>query len=140
MKTCRLCDIAKPHSEFYRNARRRDGFQSECKECKSAYARRHYQDNRDTYIASAQRNRLPVYEKHGLTLEQYTELKERHGGLCPICLDREATVIDHDHACCSGSHSCGGCVRDLLCGPCNSAIGFFREDSAAITRAAAHVS
>jgi hypothetical protein len=38
-------------------------------------------------------------------------------------------VVDHDHRCCpSGAHSCGNCVRGLLCHHCNSAAGMLRDD------------
>lgn len=38
-------------------------------------------------------------------------------------------VVDHDHACCPGdSHSCGRCVRGLICRACNAAAGQVRDD------------
>lgn len=37
-------------------------------------------------------------------------------------------AVDHDHKCCSGSYSCGACVRGLLCVPCNSAIGMLGDN------------
>ena len=39
-----------------------------------------------------------------------------------------ALVVDHDHGCCpSDAHSCGKCVRGLLCHYCNWAAGHLRD-------------
>ncbi|TDC35689.1 hypothetical protein E1211_15265 [Micromonospora sp. 15K316] len=38
-------------------------------------------------------------------------------------------VVDHDHDCCPAStHSCGQCVRGLICHSCNIAAGLVRDD------------
>lgn len=38
-------------------------------------------------------------------------------------------VVDHDHACCPAeSHSCGKCIRGLICWQCNLAAGSVRDD------------
>lgn len=70
---------------------------------------------------------------------------DKQGGVCAIC-GREETAhhslllkIDHDRTCCSGSRSCGRCVRGLLCSNCNRAIGLFGDDAAAIRAAAAYL-
>lgn len=65
--------------------------------------------------------------RYHLTPQQYEELVGRHQGLCPICMTRKANVIDHDHSCCSGQHTCGGCVRGVLCKQCNAAMGVLTE-------------
>lgn len=52
---------------------------------------------------------------------------------CDACGDEASTrdfCIDHDHACCPGTNTCGECVRGVLCGPCNTALGFARDDKA----------
>lgn len=41
---------------------------------------------------------------------------------------RSVLVVDHDHDCCPGAHSCGQCVRGLLCDCCNTAAGMVRND------------
>lgn len=48
-------------------------------------------------------------------------------------------VIDHDHACCPGAVSCGGCIRGLLCRAHNSAIGLFRDDRSHLRAAAEYL-
>lgn len=52
---------------------------------------------------------------YGLTQEQYEELMGRHDGKCPICGSSLDLVIDHCHQ--------TGCVRDLICRSCNTAVG-----------------
>ena len=45
---------------------------------------------------------------------------------------RSLLVIDHDHDCCPGAHSCGNCVRGLICHGCNIALGMARNDVATL--------
>ena len=74
------------------------------------------------------------YRRHGIDEATYLDLLERQGGRCAICRsDTPGTFghswhIDHDHRCCSGSYSCGKCVRGLLCAQCNVGVGYFRDD------------
>jgi hypothetical protein len=70
-----------------------------------------------------------VHTKHQMSAEQYDELLRSQDGRCAICRDELTTVhIDHDHRCCPGKHSCGECVRGLLCPRCNLGLGFFRDN------------
>jgi hypothetical protein len=61
----------------------------------------------------------------------------RGNAVCAICKTTEPGGryrnwhIDHDHA--------TGAVRDVLCQPCNSAIGLFRDDPALLERAALYL-
>ena len=63
---------------------------------------------------------------YGLSPREHTALLVFQGHRCAIC--RRATgatkalATDHDHACCPGRVSCGGCVRGKLCGPCNEIV------------------
>lgn len=62
---------------------------------------------------------------YGMTGEEYDLFKQ---GACEVCGTDENLCIDHDHSCCPGKTSCGGCVRGVLCSNCNTAEGFLRSD------------
>lgn len=47
---------------------------------------------------------------------------------CEVCGSTRRLNIDHDHACCDRPGSCGKCVRGVLCGNCNTALGHARDD------------
>jgi hypothetical protein len=76
--------------------------------------------------------------RYGLTEDEYRKLYEHQGRRCAIC--RRATgatkrlAVDHDHSCCPGPTSCGGCVRGLVCGPCNSVLAHVRDDTETLQR------
>ena len=40
MKTCRICKVAKPIMEFYKQAKNKDGLKTECKTC-------HYKNHKE---------------------------------------------------------------------------------------------
>lgn len=59
---------------------------------------------------------------------------------CGICGATENLHIDHDHACCPGAKSCGGCVRGALCGGCNLGLGAFRDNPTRLALAIQYLS
>lgn len=65
------------------------------------------------------------------------------GGVCAVCggvnENGRALAVDHDHACCPDSKSCGSCVRALLCIGCNTAIGSMQDDPERLLKAAAYL-
>ncbi len=118
-KECPTCETWKPIGEFGRYAKTADGLASRCKVCQATNHRR---------------------VTYSMTAERYEQMLADQGGLCALCKDppgKRALSIDHDHRCCPGrSRSCGKCIRALLCGKCNVAIGLMR-DNAELLRAAA---
>ena len=76
-----------------------------------------------------------------LTPEQYEKIKAIQGGVCALCKkpSDKNLCVDHDHACCPGTKSCGKCRRMLLCHRCNTALGLFMDDEDLLLRAAAYV-
>jgi len=87
-----------------------------------------YHANKDRHKGNA------LKRKYGMTLDDYEKMLQDQNGSCAICLvkvedtKKKYLCVDHNHL--------TGEVRSLLCDPCNSAIGFFKEDQEVILRAA----
>ncbi len=56
-------------------------------------------------------------------------------GCCEVCGATENLVADHDHACCA-KYGCKKCLRGVLCGACNVAIGFMADEPKRLRAAA----
>lgn len=73
-----------------------------------------------------------VQKNFSLAPGEYERLYRFQGGRCAICRRgkgiRKRLAVDHDHACCPGPTSCGGCIRGLLCGRCNSMLAHARDE------------
>lgn len=123
MKECRRCLNTKSVSEFAKNPRNRDGLHSYCTDCRRAYARRRYHENKDTVSPEQNRANARKY-RYGITQEQYEDMLDAQGNACAVCKDvfgdKTKPNIDHDHNCCPGKVTCGFCVRGILCGACVS--------------------
>lgn len=121
-RVCSGCREPKPDADFYASANVADGMSAQCKTC--------------TRFGN-------VKSKYGITADQYMALWNAQGGVCAICKRECPTgrelAVDHDHACCSGTKSCGFCVVALLCGPCNTGIGQLGDDPERIRAAADYV-
>lgn len=125
MKTCSKCDKEKVISEFAKNPSSKSGLSNKCRECFNAQVRARYTKD--------DRRRHHLRYKFGLSLEQYEQMIEDCDARCPACKRQSTDLhIDHDHRCCSGKSSCGKCIRGLLCGPCNRALGLLQENEEAI--------
>jgi hypothetical protein len=68
-----------------------------------------------------------VKTNYKLTAEQHYDLLRKQNFVCLITglpVDIFSS-IDHDHSCCPGRKSCGKCIRGILYGRVNSALGAF---------------
>lgn len=88
--------------------------------------------------------RHEIKSRYGLSEAAYLAMLAAQEGVCAICGEppREGENrlgVDHDHACCPGQRTCGGCVRGLLCNRCNTGLGWFREAPPLFERAAAYL-
>lgn len=122
MKTCTKCGIEKPETDFYFKGGRSGQRVSRCKPCttddRRSYNREYYLNTR---VESENRRNMRLY---GITTEQRDAMFEAQGRACAICKTTTGTwAVDHDHACCPGSKTCGKCIRGILCHNCNRALG-----------------
>jgi 5-methylcytosine-specific restriction endonuclease McrA len=78
MKQCTKCGIAKLLSDFYKDARRKDGVRSSCKLCSAEIERRYKKENRARYRIYERRysekNREVILER---AREKYKNIAER---------------------------------------------------------------
>lgn len=117
---CNKCGDEKSIHEFCVNRSRPSGHSGPCKAChnkknagynieyrKTGYFRRHH-----------------LHKAFKLTEDQYLAKQEKQNNLCAICFRPQVggknLAVDHNHK--------TEQVRDLLCNPCNSAIGLLDED------------
>lgn len=156
MKTCTKCKTEKHYTEYRKDKRYADGYTTWCKACYLESSNKWRDSNRDRVREldrNRHANRTPEqiakdqeYERkrslarHGLTVEEYNRILESQGNCCAICKSPEPNGkglwhIDHDHECCDSVHSCGNCIRGLLCHSCNVAVGLFNDDVSLIEKA-----
>lgn len=162
IKMCSQCRFTLPADRFHVDKKRPDGRFPYCKQCrlertgKTNPERDRYQNEYDFLtVVKAHRNATEVrrdyYLKrhYGITTADYERILKDQGGGCAIChvapeesthgSSRKYLHVDHDHSCCSATVSCGRCVRGLLCGRCNNAIGHFNDDRPLIRSALAYL-
>jgi len=126
---CKRCGAEKPGAQM------RPDYRYICLACFSDlgndWQRRHPQRS-----AGHKRN-CHLIKKFGITLQEESQIREKQHGVCAIC-ERSLTDkrgysphVDHDHK--------SGLVRGLLCLPCNSGLGSFRDRPDLLRRAIAYL-
>lgn len=163
-KRCARCKATKPHSDFHRQSRLKEGLQAYCKECTAANARDYYADpekrperlakKREQYAArgtapleyakafraqnpervALNSRRHMIKKKYGLTLDQYDEMVQRQSGLCALC--RRPPL--RTNLAVDHDHSTGA-IRMLLCDLCNQGLGCLKDDPELLRRAAEYI-
>jgi 5-methylcytosine-specific restriction endonuclease McrA len=130
MKKCSKCGKEKSASEFYPSANMKSGLSSQCKVCNLAGAKSRYDWDRT--------RALRLKQKYGISVEDYDNLLKEQDGKCAICgskdtgrVDCKNFAVDHDHA--------TNDVRGLLCKPCNTGLGMFKDSPEMLEAAAAYL-
>lgn len=135
-KLCTMCKELLPVDIFHKYAKAKSGLASWCKPCsaeyrkgynlkwnQAEYRKKHYEKNRDRYIANQK-----AY-MYGITVEQYQTMVELQNNRCAICGEHETRMkngrpmtlaVDHDHKTDE--------VRGLLCQGCNVGLGAFADN------------
>jgi hypothetical protein len=88
MKTCNKCKETKDESEFYFKDKNKTRIQGECKICQKNTLKKHYINNKKTYIDKARQNiktKIENFEKYKSTLK------------CEKCGENHPAVLDFHH-------------------------------------------
>jgi hypothetical protein len=121
---CNRCDKYKFLLEFAVDVSNKLGRSYRCSECCNEV--RKITRRRPSVRIKDQNYRL--VSKYGITLEQQKDILKSQKGRCAICGTKEPRgrfnkwQTDHDH-----EHIENGKVRGLLCYPCNSGLGHFKD-------------
>ena len=139
MKHCTKCGLPKPETDFTKNHRGKDGLETRCRICMTAYyaanaeKRRSWTKNwriknQENYKKNSKNGNLKW--NYGITLDDFNLMFRRQNGRCLICQEElgPSPHVDHCHK--------TGKVRGLLCGGCNIGLGKFKDSSANMRRAA----
>lgn len=143
-KICTKCKHIKALVAFSPQSGGYLGRLSRCKLCVAASMRRYRDNNRVEHNKKAvawcavNKKRVRGYSlkrKYGVSRSRFDSMLMAQDGVCAVChrlntFGRELCV-DHNHK--------TGRVRGLLCHRCNTAIGFFGDDSNVIARAISYL-
>ena len=87
-KICSKCELEKEVSEFTKNKRKKDGYNSYCKECNKTYQQGHYQRNKGYYFDKKKEQKE--------TLREYVE-NIKKTAKCLRCPEDDMACLDFHH-------------------------------------------
>lgn len=127
-KACSRCKKVKGFEHYHLDKNRPSGVRPDCKECRLNRSKFLYHNDG----ASKKTNKNNSLKKQfGINLTDYENMWRKQDGKCLICAEQSKEidkkygkirdlVVDHCHK--------TNKIRGLLCGPCNRALGGFRDD------------
>lgn len=116
-KVCPVCETEKPHSEFHKSKKSKDGCQSQCKSCKQdraktdeakAYQKKYAEENKESRLEYwndyRKRNAEKISDQERLRLLKVkTEAIQGYGGKCSCCGETVLEFLAIDHVNCNGA-------------------------------------
>lgn len=136
MGRCKVCHGLKTREWAFKNPdkvkRSHDKWRAKpgSKELENIAARRWQDEHPEQAALIRRRSQVKIY---GLTLEQYDEMEKFQDGKCAICGVVPSRRLDIDH-----NHTTNK-VRELLCSPCNTAIGSVNESIETLNKVIAYL-
>jgi hypothetical protein len=133
-KLCNSCGLTLPVTQFHNQSDKKDGKKSRCKLCTNKVNLERYHSCEKTKRSSnAASRKHSLFKNYGLTPEDYDLMLSKQKGKCAICSSdkpwgfvhkpkraRKFFCVDHCHTTRN--------VRGLLCHPCNTGLGSFRDN------------
>src|SRR5688572_8820217 len=116
MKECSDCGMTKPLSDFYAQKKGKFVRRNMCKRCE------HCRKTKWNIANPDKRSTHDLMNRYQITATQKRAMFEAQDGKCAICQQASTRSLHLDH-----NHITGQ-IRELLCGPCNQAIGLLGED------------
>lgn len=151
MKNCKNPNCTEtnpqPLDNFFNDKGFKSGKMSLCKTCKQAKTMKWRENNKAVYNSYTagwrkrnpdKQHKMEIKRLYGLSIEDYNKMLTAQACGCKICgkqhdssKKRGRLYVDHCHL--------TGEVRGLLCGACNSAIGYFEDNTGLLEKAIAYL-
>lgn len=129
MKTCSKCNETKPLSEFYTDRSLPGGKRNYCSVCDRKKAQNYREKFPEKAKMQVRSSKLKI--KYGIDLDKFNLMVTEQNNKCAICETvfwaPKYTCVDHCHK--------TGKVRAILCGPCNTGLGLFKESTQILEKA-----
>lgn len=137
---CSLCKERQPLDNFGIDRHRKNGHDHKCKPCKKMYAME-YNKRPESIILKYKHS---LKHRYGMSVNQWSYLYDTQEGKCGICnikledrfrnIEGSRAQVDHCHSL-AKIKEVNKTIRGLLCGKCNTGLGFFNDSPTLLIKA-----
>lgn len=124
LRVCPRCEVEKDLTLF----RKENGW---CRECERETNLARYHNKESTKKSHKEAYRKFQIKQYGITVEDYNSMYDSQLGRCKICDSEVKPMLSGEKlseiACIDHCHETGK-VRGLLCRPCNTGLGQFKDN------------